>query len=127
MEMTDGLPRARVERAAAIVAAREMERSITFYQRLGFVVERFEGGEYAFASRDGVALHLRDGAEEVEEGKSTAGLYLYVTDADEVYEEWVTAGVTPLGEPEDKEWRMREFAVSDPDGTLLRVGHRLPR
>ena len=126
MEMMDGLPRARVEQAAAIVAAREMERSIAFYEQLGFVVERYEGGGYAFASRDGVSLHLREAAREVEDGKSSAGLYLYVTDADEVYEEWLTAGVKVLNEPEDKDWRMREFAVSDPDGTLLRVGHRLP-
>ncbi len=115
-----------MERAAAIVAAREMERSVAFYEQLGFVVERYEGGGYAFATRDGVSLHLRDAGEELAQGSNPAGVYLYVTDADEVYEEWLTAGVKPLAEPEDKEWRMREFAVSDPDGMLLRVGHRLP-
>ncbi len=115
-----------MELAAAIVPVRELARAVAFYQRLGFVVEPYEGGGYAFVSRDGVQLHLREAADELEQGGNPCGVYLYVTDADEVYEEWRGTGVEMLGEPENKAWRMREFAVSDPDGTLLRVGHRLP-
>jgi len=35
-----------------------------------------------------------------------------------------SAGISTLDAPEDKPWGMREFAVSDPDETLLRIGER---
>ena len=126
MERMDDLPQATVERAVAIVPVRDLERAIAFYERLGFVGERYEGGGYAFVRRDEVQLHLREAAGELTGHGSVCGIYLYMSDADDVYEAWSQAGVEILGEPEDKVWGMREFALTDPDGTLLRVGHRLP-
>ena len=54
------------------------------------------------------------------------GVYLYVSDVDVFYDEVMAAGVACLHAPEDKAWRMREFAVNDPDGALLRFGERMP-
>ncbi len=126
MEKMDGLSHPTVERGVAIVPVRDVERAIVFYERLGFVGERYKGGGYGFVRRDEVELHLREAAGELTGQGSVCGIYLYVSDVDEVYEAWSRAGVEMLGEPEDKVWGMREFAVSDPDGTLLRVGHQLP-
>ena len=53
------------------------------------------------------------------------GVYFYVSDVDVFYDEVMAAGVTCLHAPEDKPWRMREFAVSDPDEALLRFGERI--
>ena len=67
---------------------------------------------------EGAGLHLR----QAEEGwvvaqRNPAGLYLYVDDVDGFAAEF--AGEM-IGAVEDKPWGMYEFAVSDPDGTLVR-------
>ena len=110
---------------AAIVPVRDMARSVEFYQRLGFLCEPYEdGSRYAFLLRDEQALHLAR-MEEAEWTFNPMGVYFYVSDVDVLYDELLAAGVTCLGMPEDKDWRMREFAVSDPDGALLRFGERI--
>ena len=50
------------------------------------------------------------------------GVYFVVADADDFYDEALAAGISCLSEPEEKPWRMRDFAISDPDGTVLRFG-----
>ncbi len=99
-----------------------MQDSVEFYQKLGFVCEPYEdGSHYAFLSRDGQELHL--GLMEAPEFTFNAmGVYFVVADADDFYDEALPAGISCLSEPEEKPWRMREFAISDPDGTLLRFG-----
>ena len=53
-------------------------------------------------------------------GKNPFGLYLYTEDVDALA---VAFGSAIVGNgPEDKPWRMYEFALSDPDETLVRVG-----
>jgi hypothetical protein len=54
-------------------------------------------------------------------GRNPFGLYLYLEDVD-----GLAATVQDLRAgrrgPEDKPWGMHEFAISDPDETLVRVG-----
>jgi hypothetical protein len=47
------------------------------------------------------------------------GIYIYSEDVDELA---ASLGDLLLGTPEEKSWGMYEFALSDPDGTLVRVG-----
>jgi predicted enzyme related to lactoylglutathione lyase len=102
-----------------------MEASISFYERLGFYAERYEdGAQYAFLSMDGVSMHL--GLMETPEFVfNPSGVYLHVEDVDAIYQSFLAAGVPCLNTPEDRPWKMREFAVSDPDQTLLRIGQRI--
>jgi len=52
--------------------------------------------------------------------KNPFGLYLYTEEVDALA---VALGSAVLGKgPEDKPWGMYEFALSDPDETLIRVG-----
>ena len=54
-------------------------------------------------------------------GRNPFGLYFYMEDVDA----WATvfrAEILGKNAPEDKPWGMYEFAVSDPDETLVRVG-----
>jgi hypothetical protein len=37
-------------------------------------------------------------------------------------EGWLVPGCNPFGIPENKPWGMYEFALSDPDETLVRIG-----
>jgi uncharacterized glyoxalase superfamily protein PhnB len=50
--------------------------------------------------------------------------YLFVDDADQLAQEWETAGVH-VHQPEDTEWGMHEGAVEDPDGNVIRFGSPL--
>lgn len=122
MDVLDGRERTLLCSVTPIVPARQMAESIRFYEQLGFVCEPYDdGSEYAFLMRDGQELHLA----RVESAAFTfnpTGVYFVVEDVDDFYEELVGAGVACLHLPENKPWRMREFAVSDPDGTLLRFG-----
>ena len=52
-------------------------------------------------------------------GRNPFGLYLYAENVDELAERM---GRLVLARPEDKPWGMYEFALSDPDETLVRVG-----
>lgn len=49
------------------------------------------------------------------------GLYLYVDDVDAIAEQ-VRDSILSPGIPERKPWGTYEFALSDPDGVLVRVG-----
>ena len=61
-------------------------------------------------------LHLTDAVEGwLVPGRNPFGLYLYLEDVDAAAREFQKS-------PEDKPWGMYEFAMSDPDETLVRVG-----
>jgi catechol 2,3-dioxygenase-like lactoylglutathione lyase family enzyme len=102
--------------------------SITeFYRRLGF-----EGGahefnsEYAIFRRGAIELHFFT-ARELVPAESSAGCYIRVLDVEKIYTAFAAAGLPGLGIPrmdrlENKPWGLREFAIVDPDGNLLRIG-----
>ncbi|MFN3838055.1 MAG: VOC family protein [Brevundimonas sp.] len=105
----------------AIVPARDMDLSEAFYRRLGFVaasdygdyriLEDGRGGHIHLNAMPGWPARIEDNA---------LGLYFYVDDVDAVAERMrdliIGAG------PEQKPWGVYEFAVSDPNGALVRIG-----
>ncbi|QAU45844.1 VOC family protein [Bradyrhizobium guangzhouense] len=107
----------------AILPCNDLDASERFYARLGFV--RPDGTRPAPGEADtyrmlsngqGGYLHLTDAVEGwLVPGRNPFGLYLYLRDVDAAAREF---GQTP----EDKPWGMYEFALSDPDETLVRVG-----
>jgi uncharacterized glyoxalase superfamily protein PhnB len=109
---------ATLRRAAPIFAVRDLDASMAHYQRMGFATRAYEGGGYAFATRDRVEIHL---GVVPDKGPRTSSAYLFVDDADQLAEEWRAGGVD-VHQPEDTEWRMREGAVVDPDGNVIRFG-----
>jgi uncharacterized glyoxalase superfamily protein PhnB len=52
--------------------------------------------------------------------------YLHVDDAQALHDEWVGRGAIVIHPPIDRDWGMREFAVTTPDGHRLMVGQVLP-
>ncbi len=105
-------------RIAPIFSVRDLGVAMDHYQRLGFAVRAYAGGDYGFASRDGIEVHLGV----VPEGdRRVSAAYLFVDDADGLAEAWRSAGVE-VHFPEDTEWGQREGAVVDPDGNVIRFG-----
>jgi catechol 2,3-dioxygenase-like lactoylglutathione lyase family enzyme len=113
----------------AILPCNDLDASERFYNRLGFSrpeSERPAPGEldgYRMLSNgEGGHLHLTEAVEGwLVPGRNPFGLYLYFEDVDGLALEFKDKLIGRRG-PEDKPWGMYEFALSDPDETLVRVG-----
>jgi hypothetical protein len=107
-----------LNRIAPIFPVHELDTAMAHYQRLGFTTRAYEGGRYAFATRDGIEIHLG----QVPDGHSQKGsAYLWVEDADELAAAWCSRRVE-VHPPEDSERGQHEGAVVDPDGNVIRFG-----
>ena len=105
-----------------ILPCKDLEASTRFYRRFGLVVHADFARYRILTDRNGWLLHLSSEFPEawLTPGRNPNGLYLYLQDVD-----GLAAQVSDLRNgagPEHKPWGMYEFALSDPDGTLVRVG-----
>ncbi len=119
---------ARFDRVAPVVPVRDLDAALRRYAALGFDVHADDGPDrYGFVDRGSVSLHLTEW-DEHDPKRTAAQVYLYVDDADAVYEEWRASGVPGrLIPPVDAPYGLREMAFVDDDGTLHRVGSPLAR
>jgi catechol 2,3-dioxygenase-like lactoylglutathione lyase family enzyme len=105
----------------AILPCNDLDASEAFYARLGFTRRGGDGNTRILEDGKGGHLHLNAAVENwLIPGRNPFGLYLYVEDVDEFASRF-PEGMIGQG-PEDKPWGMYEFALSDPDDTLVRVG-----
>jgi catechol 2,3-dioxygenase-like lactoylglutathione lyase family enzyme len=115
---------------APTLPSSDLAATAAFYSRLGFEEVRHFPGQYLIVMREDVGLHFFH-ASDVDPWTSIAGCYLYVEDADALYGEYAALGLPGEGIPRlhgppgDSDYGLREFAVVDPDGNLLRIGARL--
>ena len=118
--------------AIPILPSRAVSETVEFYKRLGF-----EGGPhesdpgYAILRRGAIELHFFTHRELVPT-ESSAGCYIRVLDVESIYKSFSSSQLPRCGIPrmdalEAKPWGLREFAVVDPDGNLLRVGQVVER
>jgi len=104
----------------------DMLEAIEFYRRLGFEVEPFDDG-YAWVRAWGWEFFRLAFVPSLEPGASAASAYVHVTDADEWHVAMTAAAgdVVVVGGVVDQPWGMREFAVADPAGNVVRFGRTL--
>jgi catechol 2,3-dioxygenase-like lactoylglutathione lyase family enzyme len=116
--------------AIPTLPSRSLNDTLAFYQRLGFVGEILgEGDSYAILQRGTVELHFFIHTE-LRPSESSFGCYIRVLDVESIHQAFALEQLSPRGIPridalEAKPWGMREFAVVDPDGNLLRIGQVL--
>ena len=116
--------------AIPTLPSRSVSDTLAFFRRLGFDGEiRGVGDSYAILRRGTVELHFFT-HEELRPAESSAGCYIRVSDVESIYGAFALAQLPRKGIPrqdvlEDKPWGMREFAIVDPDGNLLRIGQTL--
>jgi DNA-binding MarR family transcriptional regulator len=117
-------PKARqLRRFSPIFGVSDLAAALAHYASLGFRTSPYDDADYyGFADRDGVGLHLHAGGDHAPRGAA----YLYVRDADALYEEWTKPGIgghTHPASPTD--YGLREGSHTDPDGNLIRFGSPL--
>lgn len=122
---------ARIASVHPILAARDVEASLRFFERLGFrriFVDDEAAPRYAAVARDGVELHLQwaDAAQWSQAGDRPAYRFL-VDDVDVLFGEFVASGGitveasdgSPWAAPADTPWGTREFHLRDPGRSSL--------
>jgi catechol 2,3-dioxygenase-like lactoylglutathione lyase family enzyme len=115
--------------AIPIVPARNLAETRTFYEGLGFRATGWwprQFGGYAILVRGDLTMHFF-AYDDLSPSESYAQCYWRVKDVDALYAECAAANLPKSGAPrleavEDKPWGTREFAIVDPNGTLIRVG-----
>lgn len=122
------------EYAVPILPSCDLDETLRFYERLGFesAGAPLEWYRYLIVRRGTLELHFRD-APDTDPLTTASMCYVRVRDADALHEEWAKIGVrrdpatgSRLVPPVDTGYGIREFALVDPSGNLLRVGSPLP-
>jgi len=121
------------EYAVPILPSRDLEETLAFYGRLGFdsrgaAPETFG---YVVIRRGTVELHFYN-EPNVDPLTTDFSCYVRVVDADALHGEWARIGVetdratgSRLMPPRDTDYGLREFALVDRSGNLIRVGSPL--
>ena len=115
-------PARQLRRFCPIFPVRDLGAALAHYTALGFGTETpDDGAEYGFANRDGVELHLA--ADPGHDTTHPGSAYLYVRDAEALYEEWNRPGIAGHTHPaEPTPYQLLEGSHVDPDGNLIRFG-----
>lgn len=115
-----------LERLSPILPTRDVAAAEAFWSRLGFMT-LYKDAEYLLVVRDAVEVHfwLKP---DLDPSANDAGAYLRA-DIEALEAEWAELGLPSAGVPrleraEDKPWGMRELALVDPDGNLIRAGRQ---
>ena len=120
------------DRIAPVLPVQNVRTALDHYRRLGFEAHAYEEAGtdasdpvYGFLQRGAIELHLAR-VPDLDHKANTSACYLYVSDANDLFDEWSSAGVLGrLIPPVDTPYHLREFAHVDPDGNLLRIGSEL--
>jgi uncharacterized glyoxalase superfamily protein PhnB len=111
---------AEIRRVSPILPVRDVAAAVSFYASLGFTTRAYNGGhDYGFVTWGDVEIHL--GSVGADAQHSSASIYLFVDDADELARTWRGAGAD-VRPPQNTEWGKREGVVVDPDGNVIRFG-----
>jgi catechol 2,3-dioxygenase-like lactoylglutathione lyase family enzyme len=116
--------------AIPILPSRSIENTRDFYRQLGFCGKVWDGPYfYAILTRGSVELHFFT-LPGLVPAESSAGCYIRVQNVDGIFDVFAKADLPKEGIPrmdhlENKPWGMREFAVVDPDGNLIRIGQTI--
>ena len=111
----------------AIVPCIDLDASEAFYNRLGFAQDEGSGDAHddyrILTDGHGAFVHLTSTVEGwVVPGRNPFGLYLYAAEVDALADGVRDEIIGTVKAPAHKEWGMYEFALSDPNGVLVRVG-----
>lgn len=106
-----------------------LDRSMTYYRKLGFSFGEPWGGFYAIGQMDGLELHLKESPRNVADRRfqrehehldAAAG----VDGIEAFYAQSVANGATILKPLAPTAWGTMDFYIEDPDGYIISFGGR---
>jgi catechol 2,3-dioxygenase-like lactoylglutathione lyase family enzyme len=111
------------DRVTANLPARDLNETAEFYAKLGFA-PAFKDAGWMILRRGPLEIEFFPWPE-VDPWTSVASCCVRVSELDELHEAFTEAslplqGIPRLTPPADKPWGLREFALVDPNGNLLR-------
>ena len=107
----------------------DLERSIAYYQKIGFIFDAPWEGFYAIGRLDGLEIHLKEGPKDRAQRQwrrdnehldAAAG----VDGIEAFYEQCVANSVTILKPLAATDWGTKDFYIEDPDGYIVSFGGR---
>ena len=107
----------------------DLERSMTYYQRIGFTFDEPWDGFYAIGHLDGLELHLKEAPKNPAERQfrrdhehldASAG----VDGIEAFYHRCVANGATIIKPLMATAWGTKDFYIEDPDGYIVAFGGR---
>ena len=122
--------RPRVTSFAPQFLVADLERSIAYYEKIGFMFGEPWEGFYAIGVLDGLELHLKEAPtndadrqhrrnnEHLDAAAGVDGIEMF-------YEQCVANGVKIVKPIAVTEWGTKDFYVEDPDGHIISFGGRL--
>ena len=105
----------------------DLDRSIAYYQKLGFRFGTPWDGFYAIGHLDGLELHLKEApGNQAERQRRRDSQHLDaaagVDGIEAFYEQCVANGVTILRPLSATAWGTKDFYIEDPDGNVVSFG-----
>lgn len=107
----------------------DLQRSIAYYQKIGFTFGEPWEGFYAIGHLDGLELHLKEAPRneadrhqrrDNEHLDASAGVH----GIEALYDKCVTNGVMILKPLAATAWGTKDFYIEDPDGNIVSFGGR---
>jgi catechol 2,3-dioxygenase-like lactoylglutathione lyase family enzyme len=107
----------------------DLDRSITYYKKIGFIFGEPWKGFYAIGLLDGLELHLKEAPKNPSERQhrrnnehldASAG----VDGIEAFYERCLANGVAITKPLADTAWGTKDFYIEDPDGHIISFGGR---
>ena len=105
----------------------DLDRSIAYYEKLGFTFGEPWDGFYAIGHRDGLEVHLKEAPKNQDDRRfrrehehldAAAG----VDGIEAFFNNCVANGVTILKPLAPTDWGTKDFYVEDPDGYIISFG-----
>lgn len=115
-----------IQQIIPVLPSTDFARTQQYYALLGFTrVSTYP--DYLILIRDGQELHffLEEGDPTYGHGHSHFGVYIRVHGLNDLHSALGAAGLA-AEPPSPRPWGMNEMELIDPDGSLLRLGERLP-
>ena len=114
-----------LQQAIPVLASLNIAQTVGFYQeKLGFSKLGWQDEHYAVIGRDKIEIHFWKCNNKIHPENTSC--YIKVEEVDELYEEMKEAGVVhPNGPLKNQPWGMREFAILDKDGNMIKFGQNL--
>ena len=114
----------RLRKSDPVLASLNMDATVEFYTEILGFRAGWHDENYAILARDDIAIHFWKCDNKIHPENTSC--YVYVDGVDDLFEEMKVAGVVhPKGSLKDQPWGMREFAILDNFGNMIKFGQPL--